>query len=28
MAIFIACIAVLLALVTALGPEDKEKKFA
>jgi SHS family lactate transporter-like MFS transporter len=28
MAIFIACVAVLLALVTALGPEAKNKEFA
>jgi SHS family lactate transporter-like MFS transporter len=27
MAIFIACVAVLLVLVTALGPEAKEKPF-
>jgi MFS transporter, SHS family, lactate transporter len=28
MAIFIACVAVLLALVTAMGPEAKDKQFA
>jgi MFS transporter, SHS family, lactate transporter len=27
MAVFIACVAVLLALVTALGPEAKDKHF-
>jgi hypothetical protein len=27
MAIFIACVAVLLALVTAVGPEAKDKHF-
>jgi SHS family lactate transporter-like MFS transporter len=28
MAIFVGCVALLLALVTALGPEAKDKQFA